>query len=196
MPIFTGTADANGDFTVPFPSSYTSGQKVIVTAEKDNATKTIELHAPSEVAGNIMQFTGSMANFPVDIGGVVVGDWVRGIIPQSFMSGFQNDAIWRYATSLELLGDVTIIGPYAFRNWVACKKLILPASIAEIGIEGFGAYIACNEIIIHATTPPKIQVTTFQQLKSTCIFKVPAASVVAYQAAPNWSAFASRIQAI
>ena len=38
-----GVADLNGDFTVPFSSNYTSGQKITVTAEKDSATKTIEL---------------------------------------------------------------------------------------------------------------------------------------------------------
>lgn len=196
MAIYTGVADANGDFTVPFSSNYTSGQKVTVTAEKDSATKTIELHAPSEAAGNIIQFTGSMVNFPNDIGGVIIGEWMRGIIPQSFMSGFQADTIWRYATSLEIKGDVTAIGIYAFRNWIACTKLILPSTISSMSTESFGAYISCNEIIIHATTPPQIQATTFEQLKLTCIFKVPAASVVAYKAAPNWSAFASRIQAI
>ena len=196
MPTFTGTADSNGDFTIHFLSNYTGGQEVSVTAEKDGETNTIKLYAPSANTGNVIVFTGPMVDFPNDIGGVVVGEWVRGSIPGHFMSGFQADSIWRYATSLELSGDITSIAAYAFRNWISCKKLVLPSTIVSIGIESFGAYIACEEIIIHAETPPTILASTFQMLKSTCIFKVPATSVPMYQAAANWSSFASRIQAI
>lgn len=196
MAIYTGVADANGDFNIPFSSNYTSGQKITVTSEKDGATKNIELFAPSDVVNNNIQFTGAMANFPNDIGGVIIGEWMRGAVPSNFMTGFQGDTIWRYATSLEIKGDVTAIGSYAFRNWISCTKLILPSTISSMSTESFGAYVSCDEIIILATTPPAILATTFQQLKATCIFKVPASSVNAYKAAANWSTYASRIQAI
>ena len=196
MAIYTGVADANGDFNIPFSLNYTSGQKITVTSEKDGETKNIELFAPSDVVNNNIQFTGAMANFPEDIGGVIIGEWMRGAVPSHFMTGFQSDTIWRYATSLEIKGDVTAIGGYAFRNWISCTKLILPSTISSMSTESFGAYISCDEIIILATTPPAILATTFQYLKNTCIFKVPAASVAAYQAAANWYDFAARIQAI
>ena len=291
MAIYTGVADANGDFTVPFSSNYTSGQKITVTAEKDNATKSIELHAPSKVAGGgVIQFTGTPDGFPNNIGGIII-DGITGSIAAyafySYTSGANRDFFsratsleikegvtsigayafdgWLNATSLVLPTGLTVVGERAFRGWVAatslnipntvtsiqamsfynwnklealvipssvtsigdnafsnCSKvtsLIIPSSITSIGLQVFSAWTAatylelpetltsisdrafqnwtsCNEVICRALTPPTLHVNGFQSLKSTCIIKVPAASVAAYQAAPNWSDFASRIQAI
>jgi hypothetical protein len=75
-------------------------------------------------------------------------------------------------------------------------SVVFPASIKSLGSSACTSWVACNEIKLLSTVPPTIQANTFQGLKSTCVFKVPAASVAAYQAAPNWSAFAARIQAI
>lgn len=268
MATYTGVADANGDFTVSFGSdAYTGGQKVIVTAERDSATKSIELHAPSSVVGGgTIQFSGSLDNFPENIGvvtisgltgtiggqaffssgggaffahalGLVVGDGVTSMLPQSFDG-------WSIAESLNLPTTLTSIGNYAFQNWYALKAIDIPDSVITIGNYAFnnatsgsalsltigsrcttigqeafwnqqlltnadigasvttmgqwacGNWTSCNQIIMRSITPPTIQANTFSSLKSTCIIKVPAASVAAYQAAPNWSAFASRIQAI
>lgn len=113
----------------------------------------------------------------------------------------------------------TAVGASAFYNCVACPSMILGSGIIIIQSQTLAQLTAltriefkgqitsmvanscigwsnCNEIIMHATTPPVIATSTFTGLKSTCVFKVPASSVAAYQAAANWSAFASRIQAI
>lgn len=240
-----GVADANGNFTVPFSSNYTGGQKVTVTAEKDGAEKTIELHAPSEVVGGAIQIDGDLNNFPLGITNVTLSANISGII-QAFSFRPHSDSysrsIWLYAKGLTILGPVTRVNSYAFHGWSSAKFLILPitlvtiessafaewiaalslvipdsvkiipsecfyrwaaalsldlpASITSIDSSAFAQWTSCDTIICRAIAPPSITSTTFTNLKSTCIIKVPNESVAAYKAAENWSAFASHIQAI
>lgn len=245
MPIYTGTADANGDFNIPFgTNSYTSGEKITVTAEKDSAEKSIELYAPSSVVGGgAIQFSGTLIDFPNNIGVVTISD-LGGTIqenafrnPSDIGGSFQLKATglsivapvtaigvyafqgWRNALTLTLPTTLISIGISAFQGWNAClelvipnsvttiardafyawpaaKKLIIGTSVATIANNAFQNWTACDEVVCLRAAPPEITSSTFSGLKSTCIFKVPAESVAAYQAAPNWSAFASRIQAI
>ena len=242
MAIYTGIADTNGDFIVPFSSAYAAGQKIIVTAEKDAATKTIELFAPSGVTGGgAIQFSGDLSSFPNNIGEISLFDITGTIGNYCFFSTNANE-MWAKATGLHLPDGVTDIGFYSLYGWALAKVLTLPNTLKTIGNQSFsnwsslltltipnnvttigadafyncssltsltigssvnyinagafGELSSCNEITCLATVPPTITSSTFQSLKSTCIFKVPAASVNAYKAASNWSAFAARIQAI
>lgn len=228
MATYTGVADANGDFTVHFSSNYTGGQKITVTAEKDAATKTIELHAPSEVIAPPstdfgIQFSGTMVNFPTDIGVLtIVG--ATGNIPNYAMgcvlqSGSTYYGIGSFATGLALSEGITRVGAGSFQNWTkittlslpttltqyirsafancsAVQKLTIPKNAAYFEDYVFYNWVTCTEITVLATTPPGITDLTFNGLNNSCIFKVPAASVTAYKSAAGWSAFASRIQAI
>ena len=240
MTTYTGVADANGDFTVPFSSNYTSGQKITVTAEKDSATKSIELFAPSDTTGGgVIQFTGNLTNFPVNIGNIVLTQ-LSGSIANSTFDGTPNNCMykkatgldmsqcqitsigseafysWSAATSLALNNGLQTIGNSAFYAWASLIELIIPDSVVSIGDSAFSdinalqkltigsacttiadyafsELIACNEIVMKPLTPPAIQTYTLQFLKSTCVIKVPAASLSAYQAAAKWSAHASKM---
>lgn len=313
MTTYTGVADANGDFNIPFSVNYTGGQKITVIAEKDAAMKTIELFAPSEsVGGGGIQLSGSLDNFPLNIGnvsivgftggigdyafsgynanagkfeanatGLIIGEgvtsigtyafsnwikatslmlpaslksiagnsfayWVKctsliipntvtsiagnsfvrwsnatsltigsGItnIPASAFSGWGKatslqipDSVvsidsyafsdWATAANLTLPSTLKTINGYAFENWYAATSLTIPALVTSIGGKAFSGWSSCNTVTCMATTPPRIQVDTFANIPANCIFKVPAASVDTYKAAVNWSAYASRIQAI
>lgn len=174
MPTYTGAADSNGDFNISFGSnSFTSGEKITVVAEKDGATKSIELFAPSDVTGGgVIRFTGNIIDFPNNIGGVVLSEISGRIASYAFYAG-DPFSIWGKAISLDIPSTVTSLGSRAFYGWGSC-----------------------NEIICRAENPPEIQSNTFDGLKTSCIFKVPASSVDAYKTASYWSAFAARIQAI
>lgn len=266
MATYTGVADANGDFTVSFSSSYASGEKITVTAEKDGAEKTIELFAPSEITGGgVIQFRGNLNNFPNNIGGVVISGVAGKIQNYAFAAHSNSGSIWRQATSLQIEEGVTEIGSNAFDSWAKITSLTLPNSLLEIQSNAFvsGQFLAqinfgnslqeigadafsscsrlleinlpnsvqtiassafffctavtkvsigqnmlsmggnafyglsnCLEVKCTALSPPSITSSTFTSLNTACVFKVPATSVAAYQAAANWSAFADRIQAI
>lgn len=263
MATYTGVADANGDFTVPFSLSYTSGEKVTVIAEKDSAIKSIELFAPSEpippVDAGFIQFSGNADAFPNNIGDVKIE--IVSIPAYSFNASSNAGIFWKKATSLDVqlatsIGDyafsgwggiktikfkenlsslgigcfqgcsslesltipssVTQVSDYAFYGCVALKtlnilgsttiighhtfyycrellKLTIPASVTIIGINAFANATKLLEIDCLPATPPSIQSNSFTSLPSNCVIRVPAASLVAYQAATNWSAHASKM---
>lgn len=220
MATYTGVADANGDFTVPFSSSYTSGQKVTVTAEKDAATKTIELFAPSDVIPQInnFQFSGTMVDFPQNIG-VITLNGLSGRINDNAMNaagtgsipsaaqglvisdgptivGYNAFAGWSNAQSLVIPDSITDIEAIAFADWASAKTVVIGSGVTSIESMAFLNLTSCTLLTVKAVVPPSILSDTFAYLKSTCIIKVPSASVAAYKAANVWKTFASRIQAI
>lgn len=243
MPIYTATADEHGDFVVPFLANYTSGQKIIVTAEKDGATKSIELYAPSdETGGGAIQFSGDLINFPSNIGNITLSGFTGVLQANAFemtlnamsmavkCTGLSiNDGItsianrcfynWRGIKYLHLPNTISSIGDSAFYSCRALLEIIIPdscmsigtasfadclgvlkltigAGVTSINTQGFQGLTSCDEIIVKPSAPPTITSTTFNSLKSTCVIKVPAASLSAYQTAANWSAHASKMVGI
>ena len=120
--------------------------------------------------------------------------------------------------SMNFPSSLTTIGKSAFQNCTSLTEITLPAgvtsiqktafaqctSLAEIalpdtltGIEE-GAFIGCSSlqyIRIEATTPPTLSATNAIPSTIGAIY-VPDESVAAYQAATNWSSFASKIKGI
>ena len=263
MATYTGTADAGGNFTIGFGgSNYTSAQKVTVTATKDGKSKSVQLYAPADTSGGgVIQFSGTMTNFPDNVGGVTVTG-INGPIKTEAFAAYHGGNIWKKATSLTIGSGVTTIGTFAFAAWSAATTLTIPNSVTTISDYAFNQWsamttlnlgtglttigpsafqgcstltsitipnsvttiglqafyscsaatfiqigsavtsiggsafynaIACNEMRCLPLTPPSIVSNTFSNLKSTCVIKVPAASLSAYQAAANWSAHASKM---
>lgn len=151
MATYTGVADANGDFRVPFSTNYTSGQKITVTAEKDAATKTIELFAPSETTGNgVIQFTGTLDDFPKNIGGVLITGLVGKIFDYAFALdvSITTDFIFNKATSLKIDNGISEIGSYAFWYWKSIVELNLPSTLISIGNYAFYGWSALQNLTI------------------------------------------------
>ena len=94
---------------------------------------------------------------------------------------------------LVITDSITAIGAAAFRYAYALKKLTLGSALSSLGGAAFEYLVECNEIICKRTTPPTILSNTFDSLKSSCVIKVPSASLTAYQTAENWSAHASKM---
>lgn len=137
MATYTGVADANGDFTVSFSSNYTAGQKVSITAEKDGASKSIELYAPSEtIGGGVLKFSGGLEDFPANVGVLTIEDEIKNLSPYCFYSAgssgytFANSVTGIYALGVEHIGD------YAFYGFTACESLNL-RDILTIGESAF-----------------------------------------------------------
>lgn len=195
MAIYTGTADANGDFSIPFGTSYTGGQKVTVTAEKDAAIKTIELFAPSEVTGGgAIQFTGNYTSFPNNIGGVVLTSEIGASIGAYAFAAYANAGnIWKKATSLTIPNSVTSIGAYAFYDWSAAKSLTLPSNITTIASYCFQGWVEATSLTI-PNTVTSIQTYAFQGwVKSTSLTLSDSLLSVGAAAFQSWSALTSLV---
>lgn len=149
MAIYTGTADVNGDFRVPFSSSYIGGQKITVTAEVSGATKSIELNAPSSVVGgdSALQFSGSLINFPGDCGDITISK-MKNIKASAF-------TMFELATGITVESDVITIATNAFRYSDAppVKYVrLLANTLTSIGSYSFYGMTNCTELIISAAT--------------------------------------------
>lgn len=149
MATYTGIADENGDFTIPFSSNYASGQKVTVTAEKDGTEKSIDLYAPSDVVGGgALQFSGSLDNFPQNIGAMVFSSGVKSISDYAFYSaGSGGNTFASSATALEFRA-IEKIGEYAFYGFRKTKKIDLPDTLLQIGANSFQNCNSCTDIKI------------------------------------------------
>ena len=90
---------------------------------------------------------------------------------------------------------VTSIGNYAFNGCSSLSKITLPDTLTSIGEAAFQHCSSLQYIRIEATTPPTLASTNAIPSKIGAIY-VPDESVAAYQAATNWSSFASKIKGI
>lgn len=100
---------------------------------------------------------------------------------------------WSSMQSLVIPSHITSVANNAFMNWSACKIVTLGTGLTNIGSLAFESLTSCDEIICLKSTPPTLSNNSFQGLKVGCVFKVPAASLGAYQSAANWSSFASQM---
>lgn len=171
MTTFTGVADADGNFTLTFPTPYVGGQKITVSAEKSGATKSIELYAPSDLSGGgVFQFSGTLDNFPNNAGILTLSADINGVITegtfnaQSYLSlwskltglvikgatSIEATAFygWQVAISLSLPSTLISIGASAFEGWVALKSFIIPNSVTTIGDYAFRGCTACTSITL------------------------------------------------
>ena len=99
----------------------------------------------------------------------------------------------RAVTSITIPNEVTTIGLEAFYDCRAATFIQIGSAVTSIGGSAFHNAIACNEMRCLPLTPPSIIANTLNNLKSTCVIKVPAASLTLYQTAANWSAHASKM---
>lgn len=151
MVTYTTTADANGDFIVPFSSNYTSGQKVTVTAEKDGATKSIELNAPSDVVGGgTISFGGSLVDFPQNITSVTIREITGSIANEAFIGPTYDyiESFHNKAKSLIFDCPITAIGAGAFGNWASIESIVFPPGLLEIGEYSFASCISLKNLIV------------------------------------------------
>jgi hypothetical protein len=93
-------------------------------------------------------------------------------------------------TAVTIPASVTGIDEWAFNACFGLKSLTIPESVADIGIYAFYCCSGLTEIINHATTPQTINSWTTEGINyETCILRVPAASLDAYNDKPVWGMF-------
>lgn len=91
--------------------------------------------------------------------------------------------------------SVTTINDNAFKMCWFLTKFTFSASVTTIGNQVLNSCQRLTEIVVLSTTPPTLGTAVFDGTND-CPIYVPAGSVEVYKNATNWSAYASRIQAI
>ena len=105
-----------------------------------------------------------------------------------------NKDITSFAEFINFSGITQLIDN-AFAYCTSLAEITLPASLTSIGTGAFYDCKSLQYIRIEATTPPTLASTNAIPSTIGAIY-VPDASVAAYQAATNWSSFASKIKGI
>ena len=75
-------------------------------------------------------------------------------------------------------------------------SITLPSGVTSIATSAFYGCSALMKLTVLASTPPTLGTGVLVGVPATCSIRVPAGSVAAYQAAPNWSDRAAYITAI
>ena len=75
-------------------------------------------------------------------------------------------------------------------------SITLPSGVTSIGDYAFYICSALMKMTVLASTPPTLGTSVLVGVPADCSIRVPAGSVAAYQAAPNWSDRAAYITAI
>lgn len=177
MAIYTGVADANGDFNVPFSANYTSGQKVTVTAEKDSATKSIEIFAPSGLVGvGAIDIQGDLSNFPQNIDKMVINQDITGAISDYAFSASNLNAghFLKKAKGLELPDGITSVGQYSFEYWSSAESLILPSTLVSFGQYAFRGWTSAKGLVIPEGVESIAGVNCFYGWTSATTLELPS----------------------
>lgn len=109
-----------------------------------------------------------------------------------------KDSCFRSCISLNTLNfpsSLKTIRDWAFCQCTNLESIILPDTVEQIMIGAFRDCSSRKSITILAPNPPALGLQVFENTNN-CPIYVPTNSVAAYKTATNWSAYASRIQAI
>ncbi len=94
-------------------------------------------------------------------------------------------------TSVTIPNSVTSIGSYAFYNCSSLTSVTIPDSVTSINSYAFNACTKLTQLILFPSTPPTL-VSNAIPTNVQSIY-VQQSSKAAYQAATNWTTFASKI---
>ena len=194
------TAQCSVSVSVPIPASpkftLTLSDSSVVSAECDSTS--------SITQAEISAYTSTTVS-------VEIGECVTSI---DFYAFYGCSGL----TSVTIPNGVTIIDVFAFGNCTGLTSIDIPDSVTEIAGDaflycpsltsitigsgvtsiGWDAFKDCSSltsITVNATTPPALRSDAFNNTNN-CPIYVPCESVSAYQAATNWSTYASRIEGI
>lgn len=94
-------------------------------------------------------------------------------------------------TSITIPNSVTSINDGVFRNCSGLTSIVIPDSVTHIGLSAFNGCTNLKQLILFPSTPPSLGSNSIPTTVQTIY--VQQSSKAAYQAAANWSAFASKI---
>lgn len=95
--------------------------------------------------------------------------------------------------SVTLHDGLTSIGANAFNSCYCMESVTIPSTVTNIAASAFGGCCGVKEYHVKATTPPTLGSGAFSDISSDCTIYVPAGTLSAYQAATNWSTYASKM---
>ena len=99
-------------------------------------------------------------------------------------------------TNIEFPNSLKTVGGGCVANCSQLLKLKFGTGVTSMAAQVILGCTTLQEFTIMALTPPTITANTLQGIPTSCVIKVPSASLTAYQAAQYWSSYASKMVGI
>ena len=177
-------AVVSGSFTFYGSSTYTLLRKNTTSDENrvySNCVQAVRLGSGVTSIGNYAFYNcHSLASITIPSGVTSIGNY-------AFNSCYS-------LASITIPSGVTSIGNYAFQYCYSLASITIPSGVTSIGNSAFYSCYGMAEYHLLPTTPPTAGTTVFNNIVSDCVIYVPSASLADYQAADNWSTYASKMQ--
>ena len=134
----------------------------------------------TSIGNSVFSYCPSLIN-------IIIPDTLTSIGPNAFSSCLS-------LVSITIPDGVTTIENYAISNCYSLTSITIPDTVTTIGNNAFSGCYGMAEYHFLSTTPPTLGTTAFNNIQSDCVIYVPKGSLSAYQAATNWSDYASYMQ--
>lgn len=176
---------ATASVNVPIPDGYIQPSGNIAITENGEgidvtnyATATVNVPSTGGAEDLISFIQGDITTLTIPDGTTKIGTEV-----------FQN---YTKPLSVIIPDSVQMINMNAFDGCTSLKEVTIGSGVTKISYNAFQNCSSLNSITILATKPPMLNPGAFNNTNN-CHIYVPAASVSAYRAATNWTAYADRI---
>ena len=190
--VWNGTEFPNSTsatFKAPAGSTIDWGDGTVETF--DTASTTVNTHTYTDgktehtIAISGLTSIGTSAfHYCISLTSITIPDSVTSISA----SAFSNCSS---LTSVTIGNSVTIIGVYAFNGCSSLTSVTIPNSVTTIGVYAFNGCSSLKQLILFPSTPPTLGSTAIPNNVQSIY--VQQSSKASYQAATNWTTFASKI---
>jgi len=195
--VFCGRHIGIGEYAFQFTTYGRTGRRIMVDMQSRTAIPDYGLASPSP------EDSWSLLNLMDTITSVGEGAFMNPVLTDLVDRRCAAATINEYAfrgnflrETFELPSGVVTISSNAVSNNYALLSVELPSTVTSIGSYAFSGCSRLRDFVCKATTPPNLGGNAFNNCNNLTVIKVPSASVAAYQAATNWSAYAGIIQSI
>ena len=202
----------NATFKAPASSAIDWGDGTVETFT--TASTTVNTHTYTDgktehtiVISGLKSIGSSAFRYCNSLTSVTIGNSVKSIGSSAFSSCSKLTSItipnsvtsiggWAFAycsklTSITIPNSVTSVSAIAFRGCSSLTSVTIPDSVKSIGNDAFYDCRSLTQLILFPSTPPTLVSTAIPNNVQSIY--VPQSSKAAYQAATNWTAFASKI---
>lgn len=169
--------------------AYTFSAESMTTASNSHLVPTLRrayFYDPNLWLGTTSTTTQNNFNYAIAVKKIVISTPIT-----SLDSGFAAQAF--SLESIDLPSSLTSIGQNAFRYIKSLRKITIPRLVTSIGTYAFDYCTYLKELHMLPTTPPTIGSNSLRYTPSDMTIYVPTGTLADYQAATNWSTYASQM---
>ena len=184
-----------------FPGTTASSFKAPAGSTIDWGDGTVETFDTASTAVNTHTYTDGKTEHTIAISGLTSISATAFSYCRSLTSVAIGNSVTRLGnsafaycsslTSVTIPNSVTIIGTGAFSDCSSLTSVTIPDSVTSIGSYAFYNCSRLVQLILFPSAPPTLGSTT--AIPTTTTIYVQQSSKAVYQAAMNWTAFASKI---